>query len=275
MFYMLVALSLLWWTGCTNINQMHQKYLQGDEAQLERIMEIVARPDYPYATRRKAAQILGDIGDPRAVPVLLMALQNYEQRTTLKQDAIRSLGKIGEPSAATQIGHLLDRSLETTDSDIRMAAVEALGDLGGVKSAEILINALRYYDVLMMREEQRTVRGVFTGDEHVFPKRPGMADSTGRGRGGFGNPGIGGLLGGEDQAPRMSMFGTQLDPSEMQYNPTPEERVKTHEALVSVGADAVLAIEQFIVSTDMTFTLRQELLAIVSEIRGVPPAAAE
>jgi hypothetical protein len=42
-----------------------------------------------------------------------------------------------------------------------------------------------------------------------------------------------------------------------------------------VGADAVLAIEQFIASNDMTFTLRQELLAIVSEIRGVPPAAAE
>ncbi len=269
MFYWLAALSLLLWTSCTNVNQMHQKYLQGDEAQLERIMEIVARSDYPYATRRKAAQILGEIGDPRAVPVLLMALQDYEQRTTLKQDAIRSLGKIGEPSAATQIGHLLDRSLETSDADIRMAAVEALGDLGGAKSAEILINALRYYDVLMMREEQRSVRGVFTGDEHVFPSRRGMADSLG-GRSGFGNPGVGGLLG-EDQAPQISMFGTQVDPDEMRYNPTPEERIKTHAALVRVGEDAVLAIEQFIASSDMTFTLRQELLTIVGEIRGVPP----
>ena len=269
MFYLLAALSLSLWTGCTNVNQMHQKYLQGDEAQLERIMEIVARSDYPYATRRKAAKILGEIGDPRAVPVLLVALQDYEQRTTLKQDAIRALGKIGEPSAATQIGHLLDRSLETADADIRMTAIEALGDLGGAKSAEILINALRYYDVLMMREEQRSIRGVFTGDEHVFPSRQGMADSLG-GRSGFGNPGIGGLLG-EDQYPQISMFGTQVDPSEMQYNPTPEERIKTHAALVRVGADAVLAIEQFIDSTDMTFTLRQELLTIVSEIQGVPP----
>ena len=38
MFYLLAALSLSLWTGCTNVNQMHQKYLQGDEAQLERIM---------------------------------------------------------------------------------------------------------------------------------------------------------------------------------------------------------------------------------------------
>jgi hypothetical protein len=250
MFYLLAALSLSLWTGCTNVNQMHQKYLQGDEAQLERIMEIVARSDYPYATRRKAAKILGEIGDPRAVPVLLVALQDYEQRTTLKQDAIRALGK-------------------SSDADIRMTAIEALGDLGGAKSAEILINALRYYDVLMMREEQRSIRGVFTGDEHVFPSRQGMADSLG-GRSGFGNPGIGGLLG-EDQYPQISMFGTQVDPSEMQYNPTPEERIKTHAALVRVGADAVLAIEQFIDSTDMTFTLRQELLTIVSEIQGVPP----
>ena len=52
-------------------------------------------------------------------------------------------------------------------------------------------------------------------------------------------------------------------------DPTPEERVKTHEALVKVGDDAVLAIERFIQSTDMTMTLRQELLTIASEIKGV------
>ena len=50
-------------TGCTNVNQMHKLYQEGDESQLERIMEIVSRPDYPYATRRKAARILGEIGD--------------------------------------------------------------------------------------------------------------------------------------------------------------------------------------------------------------------
>ena len=82
----LVLLALL--AGCTNVNQMHKLYLEGDHAQLDRIMEIVSRADYPYATRRKAARILGEVGDVRAVPVLKAALQDFDQRTTLKQDAL-------------------------------------------------------------------------------------------------------------------------------------------------------------------------------------------
>jgi hypothetical protein len=85
---------------------------------------------------------------------------------------------------------------------------------------------------------------------------------------------MGGLLG-EEQYPHISMFGTQIDPREMEYNPTPEEREKTHAALVAMGQAAVLPIERFVASTDMTLTLRQELLSIVSEINGVPPIDAE
>lgn len=270
----LLLLPLLIYTGCTNVNQIYQQYQDGDEAQFERIIEIVSRPDYPYATRRKAAQILGEIGDPRAVPVLRNALHDYEQRTTLKQDIVHSLASIGDTSVVVDIGRLLDRSLNTADSDIRMAAVTALGQLGCDKSAEILINALRYYDLLMVRDEQRSFRGVFTGEEQTFPFAPGMTDSLGRSQRGFANPSMGGLLG-EEQYPRMSMFGTQIDPSEMQYNPTPEERENTHAALVSMGEKAVPSIEHFVTQTDMTLTLRQELLAIVSEINGVFPTDLE
>ena len=166
----LLLLPLLIYTGCTNVNQMYQQYQDGDDAQFERIIEIVSRPDYPYATRRKAAQILGEIGDPRAVLVLRNALHDYEQRTTLKQDIVHSLASIGDTSVVVDIGRLLDRSLNTADSDIRMAAVTAAapGQLGCDKSAEILINALRYYDLLMVRDEQRSFRGVFTGEEQTL-----------------------------------------------------------------------------------------------------------
>ena len=145
--------------GCTNVNQMHKLYQEGDHSQLDRIMEIVSRQDYPYATRRKAARILGEIGDPRAVPVLKMALQDYDQRTTLKQDALLALGTIGDQSAALDIGRLLNYSLNTADAELRMAAIEALGQMGGTKAAEILVNALDYYDMLTLRSEQRTPRG--------------------------------------------------------------------------------------------------------------------
>ena len=126
----------------------------------------------PMPRGRKAARILGEIGDPRAVPVLKMALQDYDQRTTLKQDALRSLGTIGDQSAVPAIGRLLDRSLNTADAELRMAAVEALGKMGGTKAAEILVNALGYYDILTLRAEQRTRRGVFTGEENPFPYGP-------------------------------------------------------------------------------------------------------
>ena len=256
--------------GCTNVNQMHALYQEGDHAQLDRIMEIVSRQDYPYATRRKAARILGEIGDPRAVPVLRMALQDYEQRTTLKQDALRSLGAIGDQDAAPDIGRLLDRSLNTADAELRMAAIEALGKMGGTKAAEILVNALGYYDLLALRTEQRTRRGVFTGEERPFPYGPYGpldADSTAGPRR---YPNIGLDPFGEGGQPRVSMFGTPIEPMQMEYDPTPEERALTHQAIAAVGTAAIPVIENYLDSLRVSPTLHKELLAIISEITSAP-----
>jgi hypothetical protein len=249
---------------------MHKLYQEGDHAQLDRIMEIVSRQDYPYATRRKAARILGEIGDPRAVPVLKMALQDYDQRTTLKQDALRALGTIGDQSAALDIGRLLNYSLNTADSELRMAAIEALGQMGGAKAAEILVNALDYYDMLTLRSEQRTPRGVFTGEEiSPYPYGRMHPDSTDGPRR---YPNVGLDPFGEGGQPRVSMFGTPIEPAQMEYDPTPEERILTHQALTTVGADAIPVIENHLDSLRVSRpTLRKELLAIISEITGVPP----
>ena len=254
--------------GCTNVNQMHKLYQEGDHAQLDRIMEIVSRQDYPYATRRKAARILGEIGDPRAVPVLKMALQDYDQRTTLKQDALRALGTIGDQSAALDIGRLLNYSLNTADAELRMAAIEALGQMGGAKAAEILVNALDYYDMLTLRSEQRTPRGVFTGEE-ISPYGRMHPDSTDGPRR---YPSVGLDPFGEGGQPRVSMFGTPIEPTQMEYDPTPEERTLTHQAITMVGADAIPVIENHLDSMRVSRpTLRKELLVIISEITGVPP----
>ena len=256
--------------GCTNVNQMHKLYQEGDHSQLDRIIEIVSRQDYPYATRRKAARILGEIGDPRAVPVLKMALQDYDQRTTLKQDALRALGTIGDQSAALDIGRLLNYSLNTADSELRMAAIEALGQMGGTKAAEILVNALDYYDMLTLRSEQRTPRGVFTGEEiSPYPYGRMHPDSTDGPRR---YPNVGLDPFGEGGQPRVSMFGTPIEPTQMEYDPTPEERTLTHQALTTVGADAIPVIENHLDSLRVSRpTLRMELLVIISEISGVSP----
>ena len=267
MYRIVLLAALLALLGCTNVNQMHKLYLEGNDDQLYKIMEIVSRQDYPYATRRKAARILGEVGDRRAVPVLSSVLHSYEQRTTLKQDALRALGAIGDQGAAPEIGRLLDRSLNTADAELRMAAVESLGAMGGAKSAEILVNALSYYSILILRSEQRTQKGVFTGEEQSYPFGPAGADSTGGPRR---YPNVGMDPFGQGGEPRVSMFGTPIERSQMQYNPTAEERTLAHDALVRVGEAAISEIENYMGNNRLHPTMRKELLSIITEIRGDP-----
>ena len=69
------------------------------------------------------------------------------------------------------------------------------------------------------------------------------------------------------------MFGTPIEPTQMEYDPTPEERTLTHQALTAVGAEAIPVIENHLDSLRVSRpTLRKELLVIISEITGVPPA---
>lgn len=260
--------------GCTNISQMQKRYEAGDDSQLGKLMEIAGRPDYPYATRRKAARALGEVGDPRSAPVLIGLLYDYEQRTTLKQEALTALGKIGDQQAVEPIGRMLDFQLNTNSSELRMAAIEVLGQLGGAKSAEILVNAMRYFDMLMLYEEQRVNRGVFSGEEQHYPFATGLGDTT--------QPWMRGPMMGmspEERGQTMSMFGTPIEFSQTRFNPTPEERKLTHAALVRVGEAAVPVIGDFLAVQQVSPSLRRELGEIVQEIRspgtGVGPEAAK
>ena len=264
-----LVLMVLLMGGCTNVAQMQRKYLEGDESQLDKLMEIVSRPDYPYATRRKAARALGEIGDQRAVPVLIATLHGYEQRTTLRLETLTALGKIGDRRAVEPIGRMLDFQLDTAGADTRMAAIEVLGQLGGEKAAGVLVNALRYFDIVMLRDEQRAYRGVFSGEEQQFPFPPGYGGYGDSPRTGGRNP-MGPMTGSfpGDQGGGVSMFGTPMEFQEELYNPTPEERGLTHASLVRVGEDAVPVIEKFLISQELTNTLVRELGSIVEEIRN-------
>lgn len=265
---LLVALATLT-AGCTNVGQMQRRYLAGDQSQLEKLAELVAREDYPYATRRKAARVLGELGDRRAVPVLIAVLGEYGQRTTLKEEAVLALGRLGDRTAVEPIGRMLDLQLESSGDEVRQAALQVLGQLGGTKAAEILVNALRYYDLIMLRQEQTAYRGIFSGEENAYQPYGAEADSSGlRGRrarmAGMDTFSEGGTL-------PASFFGA-AEPLPKEYDPTPEERRLAHAALVQVGSDAVPVLAEYVARRETTLSLRQELLAIVSEISGVPAA---
>jgi hypothetical protein len=252
--------------GCSNVGQMQRKYEQGDAKQYNKIVEILARQDYPYATRKRAAAALGDIGDPRAVPILVGVLSHFDQRTTLKQEVLTALGKIGDTTAVAPISRLLDRSLQETNSELRMAAIPVLGQLGSSRAALVLIRALRLYDIQMLQQSSRVVKGMFSDEEQPQFNSPfARPDSTGRVRD---RPGLSGVSGfpGEQNGP-VNMFG--LDPTAITrdaYNPTPEERRLTHDTLVNMGEKITQTIVFYLAEEDMTHTLKKELQTILDQI---------
>ena len=260
-------------SACTSVTQMQTRYEAGDDTQLEKIATIAARPDYPYATRRTAAKALGEIGDARVLPVLVGILGEFDQRTTLKKEALLALGRIGDQGAVTGIGRLLDRSLSESNEELRMAAMPVLGQLGGEEAATILVNALTYYDLIMVNTEGRVQRGVFTGDEQSIRDLQDSLRTQQRrqGQGGQGQGELSGYGGGAFGTP-SSLFGGNLTQTQQKkVDPTPQERLLAHKSLVRVGTPAVTIIQEHMSKRRSTITLRNELVQIMQEIRGESP----
>ena len=264
-FHLLSIAALVIIASCTSVDKLQRQYEAGDTAKLDKLIEIAGRPDYPYGTRKSAVTALGKIGDSKAVPILIKTLQQYERRYTLQQSAIVALGEIGDLSAVESIGHLLDRSvMDPAKAELRLAAWPVLGELGGDEAAEILVNALAFFDKMMLLEEQRAGRGVFSGDEESWRS---WQDSLRVPRGLRSSGGSGGLFP-QDDYPAVSMFGTPMGQLERHVeDPTPEEREAVHAALVMVGPDAIPVILDYLNSKETTVTLKAELGTIVDEIK--------
>lgn len=255
--------------SCTNVAQMQRQYEAGDHSQFEKLAQIAARPEYPYGTRRKAARALGEIGDPRAVPVLTNLLFEPAQRMTLREEALLALGRVGDRRATESIGLMLDMQLQENDAQVRMTALETLGSLGGAEAAEILVNAMRYYDVMLWREQQRTNRGVFSGQEKEYPygygRTPHEQDTTSTGL--PGGPRMG-MYRPDETARPVSMFGTQMD---MRYERMPntyeEEYELARQALQQVGEPAVPVMDAFLRENETTQSLQRALAEVALAIR--------
>ena len=87
-------------------------------------------------TRMKAAQILGENREPRAVEALGAALSDPD--ASVRQRAAEALARLGAPS----LKHLIS-ALGDPDAHVRQLATKALGQIGGAQVVEPLITALR------------------------------------------------------------------------------------------------------------------------------------
>ena len=97
---------------------------------------INALKDKDPMVRGDAAEVLGKIGDSRAVEPLIEALKDIVQFI-----AIESLKKIGEPAVEPLI-----KALKNKDTLIRSGAARALGEIRDKIAVEPLTEAIKYGD---------------------------------------------------------------------------------------------------------------------------------
>ena len=98
------------------------------------LIKSLRDPDAP--SRIKAAQVLGDHGDPRAVEALGEALGDPD--AGVRQQATIALSKLGAPALDALVAALRD-----PDKDVRQFAAKALGQVGDPRGAAGLVIALR------------------------------------------------------------------------------------------------------------------------------------
>jgi HEAT repeat protein len=97
---------------------------------------IAALSDEDLGVRQCATDALGKIGDPRAVePLINSAL--LDESLSVRERAARALGKIGEPTVESSIVALSD-----TDWDVRLDAAEVLGKIGDPRAIPALEKAI-------------------------------------------------------------------------------------------------------------------------------------
>lgn len=126
----------------------------------QRTVEALLRllDDRDAVTRRTAAEALGKIGDPQAVPRLVVALG--DQSPIVREAAVRSLGGVGPLDSGTR-AHIAGLLVDSVQS-VRVAAAQTLGSLDPSKEIwPLALSQLAHADP----EVRRTVIQAFEGSD--------------------------------------------------------------------------------------------------------------
>lgn len=100
--------------------------------------KLIAALGHPEPlTRRRAAWILGELHERRALGPLIASVESSTDLDLL-EGAVEALGKIGDPRAVDALA----RVLSTSYLAVKLKAVEALGRIGGPKATMLLHSAL-------------------------------------------------------------------------------------------------------------------------------------
>jgi hypothetical protein len=105
------------------------------DPRIVKILCAVLEEDKEALVRAAAAEALGKVGDPSVIPSLVKALG--DERYMVRWDAVKALGNLKAESAIPNIERMAKADRH---SDVRQAAVNALGKIGGKEAIGPLID---------------------------------------------------------------------------------------------------------------------------------------
>lgn len=121
---------------------------------------IYALRDEDWRVRRRAADVLGEIGDSRAVESLITALGDIEGHVRWR--AAYALGKIGDVRAVEPLITVLGDE----DGDARRDAAYALGKIGDPKAVHALEKAINDSDECVIEKAKEALDAIKLSDAY-------------------------------------------------------------------------------------------------------------
>jgi HEAT repeat protein len=112
----------------------------GELEAMEALISILENRDEDNELRGEAAEALGRIGDHTATAVLIRSVIDDEEYTVRCQ-SVMALGNVGDPDAGEALLTIVD--CKDNPSRIRGLAFEALGKIGYKKAAKLLMDVLK------------------------------------------------------------------------------------------------------------------------------------
>ncbi len=124
------------------------------EAGEDFVDKLIAALGHPEPlTRKRAAWILGELRERRALGPLIAAVETSTDLDLL-EGAVEALGKIGDARAVNALGKLLPKSYLS----VKLKTIEALGRIGGPKAAELLRSALHDSSAAVREDAAKELR---------------------------------------------------------------------------------------------------------------------
>jgi hypothetical protein len=125
------------WEDLTMAHAAEVLGMLGDPRAVEHLLPVLRSRRRDFMVRLVVATALGEIGDPRALPDLLDILRNDKETDTLRARAAFATGLIGDPAAVDTLVGLL-----YADPDIAVQAAHALGRIGDPRAIGPLVDLL-------------------------------------------------------------------------------------------------------------------------------------